>query len=795
MIRNYLKIAYRNLWKNKVYSAINVFGLAMGMAVAIIIGLWVYDELSYDSYFPEKDKMAVVYQSQTFSGTTNTNPAIPRPLEFELRNHYNSYFKYISMCSWTNARSLRAGETTVNKTGNYIQPEGVEMLGLKILEGNKDGLDETHSIMLSSSVAKALFGGENPLGKVVTINNISDVKVTAVYEDIPFNNHFNDAGYLLPWDLFVAERQWVQESRDSWGNNSFMLFVQLADNQDMKTVSDKIAKVKYNASEDVQPFNPVLRLMPIQDIYLRSKFDNGVQVGGRIDYVWLFGAIGIFVLILACINFMNLSTARSEKRAKEVGIRKSVGSVKSQLVSQFLNESFLVVFLAFIIAIVLVLLFIEPYNVLVEKQMVFPWKSPYFWGISFIFILFTTLVSGSYPALYLSRFQPVKVLKGTFKAGKAASLPRKVLVVAQFSISVALIIGTLLVMHQINYTKNRPIGYDTKGIIQVPVMSAEYLGKFELIRNELLKTGNVTEASGSSSPSTEIWNNRSGFSWDGKPENFQEDFAWTEVTPEYIKSMGMEMASGRDFSREMATDSNAVLVNESFTKYVGIPNPIGLQLRAGEDEPLTVIGVVKDAITESPFDPVKQAVYAFNREGNFSYYNLRLNPEKSAHDNLAGIEAVFRQHFPNSLFEYQFIDEEYGKKFSLEERIGKGAAVFTLLAILISCLGLFGLASFVVEQRTKEIGIRKVMGASVSSLWAMLSQEFVLLVVISLFIAIPMAAYFMNGWLSQYSYRANMDWWIFALAAAGALSLTLATVSFQAIKAALMNPVESLRSE
>ncbi len=800
MLRNYLKIAWRNLIKSPTYSLINVLGLAAGMAVTIIIGLWVYDELTYDEYFENNEKIAQIYQSQTFNGNVGTGPAIPRPLEFELKNKYKDYFRYIVMCTWTNSRYLRAGDVTINKTGNYIQPEGPEMLNLKISKGELNGLKDTRSIMLSESAAQALFGEGDPLGQIVKVNNVSDVKVTAIYEDIPFNNHFNDSDYFLPWDLALQEQQWMKDSQDQWGNNSFQLFVQVADNQAVSEVSDKIARAKYDAAgEDFHQYNPTLQLIPLKDVYLRSKFENGVQVGGRIEYVWLFGTIGLFVLILACINFMNLSTARSEKRAKEVGIRKSVGSFKSQLVNQFLSESFLVVLLSYVMAIVFVLVFLQPFNDLVDKEMSFPWLSLSFWVVSVVFILITSLLSGSYPALYLSSFQPVKVLKGTFKAGKMASLPRKVLVVAQFTISVALIIGTMLVMHQINYTKSRPVGYDKEGMIQIPVMSSEFEGKYDFMRTQFLSSGAVEEMSGSSSPTTNIWSNRSGFLWDGKPEGFQEDLAWTSVTTEYAKSLGLKVIMGRDFSREMASDSNAMLVNKTFCKYIGVENPVGMFLRDDNEEdpgpPLQIIGVVDDMIAQSPFEPVKQGVYVFDRYDNISFYNLRLNPEKSASDNLAVIERVFKEQFPALPFEYKFIDEEYGEKFSAEERIGNGAMVFTILAIFISCLGLFGLASFVAEQRTKEIGIRKVLGASVPTLWALLSKEFVLLVGISLLIAVPLAAWFMSGWLDKYTYRANMAWWIFVAAGLGAIFITLVTVSFQAIRAATMDPVKSLRSE
>lgn len=800
MLKNYIKIAWRNLVNHPTYSLINVLGLALGMAVTILIGLWVNGELTFDDYFKKKEQIGQFWQSQTFNGSVGTGTAIPRPLEFELKNNYNQYFKHIVMSTWTQSRYLKTGDITVNKTGNYMQSKGPEMFDVEVIVGQKDGLQDLNSIMLSKSTAKALFGEKDALGEIVKVNNRSDMKVTAVYEDFPFNTSFYDTHYIMPWDQYVAENEWVKNSVDSWGNNSFQLFVQVADNQTVAGVSEIIKDVKYKAAgEDFQQYKPTLLLMPMKDWYLRSLFKNGVQDGGRIQLVWLFGIIGVFVLFLACINFMNLSTARSEKRAKEVGIRKSIGSLRTQLIKQFLSESFMVVILAFVIALALVLSFLPSFNELADKKIEFPWLSGSFWFSCLTFILFTAIISGSYPALYLSSFLPVKVLKGTFKAGKSAALPRKVMVVMQFTVSIALIIGTSLVMRQINHTKNRPIGYDKEGMVQVPVMSSEFVGKADFMRTQFLASGAVDEMSTSSSPTTNIYSNRSGFLWEGKPEGFQEDFAWTEVSPEYAKSLGMKVIAGRDLSREMSTDSNAILVNKTFVEYIGKTDVIGLQIRNDDEEstdpPLVIVGVVDDIITQSPYEPVKQAIYAFDQYDNANFYNLRLNPNKSAKENLEVIEGVFKEHFPSLPFEYQFIDDVYAEKFAMEERIGSLASVFTVLAILISCLGLFGLASFVAEQRTKEIGVRKVLGASVTNLWAMLSKDFVWLVSIAMIIAVPLAWWGMDAFLSRYTYRTNMAWWIFALAGFGAIAITLLTVSFQAIKAAIMDPVKSLRSE
>lgn len=799
MFRNYFKVAWRNLLKNKVYSFINIFGLAIGMAVTIMITLWVIDELSFNKFFDNHDQIAQVYQSQTHNGKVGTGKSTPRPLEFLLRQEYGDNFKHLTMSSWNNTMYLQYGDNTISKSGNFMQEEALDIFTPKIIKGEANGLKEKNSIMLSQSAAKAVFGSEEPIGKVIKINNQYDMVVTSIYEDLPTNTDLDLLEFIMPWKHYITTQPWIVNAADSWGNNSFQMFVQIADNTTMDGVTSKILDSKKLADPNNAEFNPQIFLLPMKVWHLRSNFENGVQSGGRIENVWLFAIIGAFVLFLACINFMNLSTARSEKRAMEVGIRKAIGSNRKQLIHQFLSESLLVVLFAFIVAIIIVLLSLNGFNNLASKQIDFPWSNLNFWSLSIIFILFTALVSGSYPALYLSSFRPIKVLKGTFRAGRFAALPRKVLVVIQFTVSIALIIGTLIVMSQIEYSKNRPVGYDKGGLVQIPVMSQEFNGKQDFMRNQFIASGGAIEMSTSSSPTTAIWSNRGGYTWDGKPEDFQEDFAWTEVSAEYAKSLGMKIVEGRDFSREFATDSNAVLVNRTAVEYMGMTDPVGKFIRDDDEEdpdpPMQIIGVVEDVITQSPYEPVKQGLYVFDRRGNGNYYNLRLNPNKSVSDNLNIIETTFKTHFPNLPFRYEFIDEQYAQKFAAEERVASLARVFTILAILISCLGLFGLASFVAEQRTKEIGVRKVLGATVSNLWMLLSRDFVKLVIIALLIATPIAFYMMSQWIQKFAYRTDISWWIFLAAGSGALIITLITVSFQSIKAALSNPTKSLRTE
>lgn len=798
MIRNYLKIAIRNLLRNISYSIINIGGLAVGMSVAMFIGLWVYDELNYNYYHEHHSRVAQVMQQQTLNNYTNTQTAIPIPLGAELQKSYGSDFKYIVMSSWTGDHILGYDEHSISSTGNYMDVDAARLMNLKMIKGSHDGLHEPASILLSQSAAKAIFGDQDAINKMMKIDNSIDVKVTGIYEDIPFNSDWNETMFIAPWQLYINTESWVKNAEHEWDNNSFQLFVQIADHADMKTVSDRIVKAKYNrVPESEKIFNAAILLHGMDDWHLRSNWTNGVQGGGLIEYVWLFGCVGIFVLLLACINFMNLSTARSEQRAKEVGIRKSIGSVRKQLIIQFMSESILVVVFAFCLTIIFVSVGLPWFNDLAGKKMSLPLDNATFWLVSVAFILLTGFLSGSYPALYLSSFQPVKVLKGTFKAGRYASLPRKVLVVVQFTVSVTLIIGTLVVYRQVQFTKNRPIGYDRGGIIMIQKKSPDFYGKFEVLRNELKNAGVVEEFAESSSPLTGVWSNSGGFDWEGKDPGLQTDFATIRVTHEYGRTIGWQVTEGRDFSRDFSMDSTSVVLNEAAVKFMGIDDPVGKTIRWGSGPgagEFKIIGVVKDMLMESPFENVKQTIY-LNNERYTNWFILRLNPEKSLRESLAGVELVFKKHIPLVPFDYKFVDVEHAGKFAAVERIGTLSGIFAGLAVFISCLGLLGLASFVAEQRTKEIGIRKVLGASVVGLWKMLSKDFVILVFISCLIAIPVSYYFTVDWINNYEYRADIAWWIFGAASIGAMVITLLMVSFQAIRVALANPVKSLRAE
>lgn len=795
MYRNFFNIALRNLFKNKVSSFINIAGLAVGMAVAMLIGLWIWDEWTFDTHHKNYDRIVQVMQHQTFNGEKGTESSIPFPLTAEIKNKYGDDFKYLAMASWPGDQILTYGDKIITREGNYMDKDITKILSLEMQQGSQDGLKELHSILLAESTAKALFDDADPMGKLVKVGN-ENLRVTGVYADLPFNTSFHNLTFIAPWELYVSTQDWIKAARDEnqWDNNSFQLFAQIADQADVEKLSAKIKNVKLDkVSAEEKKYQAEIFLHPMKDWHLNSNWVEGVQTGGFMQYVWLFGIIGAFVLLLACINFMNLSTARSEKRAKEVGIRKTIGSVRGQLILQFFSESFLVVILAFATAVVFILLVLPWFNEVADKKMSFPWGEPVFWLSSLGFMLFTGLVAGSYPAFYLSSFQPIKVLKGTFKAGRLAAIPRKALVVLQFTISITFIIGTIIVYQQIQHTKNRPLGYDNQGVIMIQMTSADFHGKYDLLRNELKSQGTIVEMSESSSPLTAIWSNQGGFEWEGKDPNLDAEFAVVRVTHDYGKTVGWKFADGRDFSRAFSTDSAALVINEAAVKFMNLDQPIGKKV-IWHDQPVTIIGVIKDMVMESPYDPVKQTVYHINYE-NVNWINLKLNPAKSTSESLASVKATFKEFIPSVPFDYQFADDSFGEKFEAEERVGTLAAAFAGLAVFISCLGLFGLASFAAEQRTKEIGIRKVLGASVNNLWGLLSRDFVVLVLISCVLAVPIAYYYLHGWLQQYQYRTEISWWVFGFAALGAVVITLLTVSFQAIRAATIDPVKSLKSE
>ena len=795
MFKNYFKIAWRNLIKNKVYAGINILGLAAGMAVAILIGLWIWDEITYDRYHSNHEQLAqVMTTSINNDSKKETSLGVCMPIGNELKSKFGSDFKNLSMASWNFEHTLAVDDKKIGTHGMWVESNFPSMFSFRMLNGNINALFDPSAILINASLAKTLFGDTDPINKIVKLDNKDNYTIAGVFEDFPRNTTLYDAKLFLPWKKYMT-MPWLKDNPTNWNDRSFQAFVQVADNINMGKETQKIKNVVMVHRNAVTDGKEEAVLFPMDKWHLYSDFKDGKAAGGRIQFIWLFSIIGVFVLLLACINFMNLSTARSEKKAKEVGIRKTVGSVRGQLIKQFLSESALTAFVAFILAIILAFLLMPLFNKLADKNIQFPWNYVFFWLIALAFAFITGLIAGSYPALYLSGFKPIKVLKGTFRVGRFASLPRKVLVVIQFTFSVALIIGTLIVFKQIQYSKDRPVNYRNEGLVTMMMGPAPGLfGHYDAIRSELLETGVIDNMAESSSPTTYVSQHGSAVNWQGKDPNSLPSFGTIAVTESFGKTIGWQIKEGRDFSKDFATDSSAMILNESAVKLIGMKNDIVGQTIQFNNKNYHVVGVVKDMIMESPYKPVTPTV--FLDDLNDSYImTIAIKHGAPVTSAINKIQTDLKEYNSGAPIDYTFNDEDYARKFVEEERIGDLATFFTILAIFISCLGLFGLASFVAEQRKKEIGVRKVLGASTYNLWQMLSKEFALLVIISCFIAIPLAWYYLNNWLQQYDYRTSISFWIFIASGAGALGITLITVSFQAIKAAIANPVKSLRTE
>ncbi|HEY4327652.1 MAG TPA: ABC transporter permease [Mucilaginibacter sp.] len=793
MIKNYLKTAWRNLIKNKVHSFINIVGLAAGMAVAMLIGLWIWDELSFDKFAQNYNHIAQVKQNVTNNGEVQTWEQVPYPLAAELRRSYGSDFKYVVLAVGTGKHMVALDNKKLNIRGAYMEAPAPDLFGLNMLKGSSNALKDPTSILISASTAQAYFGDANPIDKTLKIDNQAVAKVSGVYQDLPQNSTFANLGFIAPWEMFYNVND-IKSMREPWRPNFCTLYVQMAENADMASVSLKIRDAKlHKVSAVLAKKKPALFLQPMSKWHLYGEFKDGKNTGGRIQYVWMFGIIGVFVLLLACINFMNLSTARSEKRAREVGIRKAIGSLRGQLIYQFFSESLLCVAVAFLLSLLFVELSLPFFNGVADKTMGILWSNPLFWVLTIGFSLLTGIIAGSYPAFYLSSFQPVKVLKGSFRVGSRAAIPRKILVVVQFTVSVTLIIGTVVVFRQIQFAKNRPVGYTRDGLVSIPIITQAVHKNYEAVKDELFKTGAVTAMAEGDVAPTQSAGSTSAIEWKDKDPNLSVDFQQAAVSPEYGKTVGWQFKGGRDFSREFLTDSSAVVLNEAAVKFMGLKNPVGDNIRYYGNA-FKIIGVIQDIIVDSPYGQVRPSVFFLNK-GTGNAVLLRINPKLSANLALEKIEPVFKRFNPEQPFEYQFIDQEYAKKFGDEQRIGKLAAFFASLAILISCLGLFGMASFMAEQRIKEIGVRKVLGASVFNLWRLLSTDFLGLVVISLLIASPIAWFLMHNWLQHFDYRSTISGWIFVLTGLCAILITLITVSFQSIKAALANPIKSLKTE
>lgn len=806
MTRNYAKIAFRGLARNKAYAFINIAGLAIGMAVALLIAMWVWDEWNFNKNIENSDRIARVMWNSTQNGKVITSPNMPFPLAAELRNSHGQDLEKVAVSWSSDDYDILSGESKFRRKGRFMEPEGAYILSPKMVKGSREALRNPASVIISESAAASMFGNDNALGKLILIDNELRAEVAGVYEDFPSNSEYKNLDFIAPWKLFVSakRRQWIGEAKDNWGIKTFEILVKVAPKTTINSVSGRIAGLMLNRVKDNKleaSLKPSLLLHPMERWHLFGDWENGINTGGQITYVTIFSVVGLAILLLACINFMNLSTARSEKRAREVGVRKAVGSMRSQLVFQFLFESFITISIALLVSFVLVEVALPYFNAVADKNLQFVRGSglltqPVVWLLIIAFCGVVSVISGSYPAFYLSSFKPAKILKsGNVHFGNITSLPRKILVILQFTVSVSLIIGTIVVFRQIQFGQNRSVGYERNGLINVQMPRGS--GPVEALKNDLLQSGYVTDVAQSSGPMTDVLSNASGFFWAGKPAGLQENFAVIAASHSYGNTVGWHVKEGRDFSKDAPADSMAVILNESAVKYMGLKDPVGKTIRWKDatfnDDLYHIVGVIDDMVMQSPFEQVKQTIYFMTYAPNFLF--LKIKPGAETATAMEKIQSVFKKHLPDAIFDFKFADQEYGLKFAVEQRVAKLVTFFAVLAILISCLGLFGLAAFTAERRTKEIGIRKVLGATIMNIWVMISKEFVYLIAASLLVATPVTYYLLSNWLAKYQYHTTLSWWIFTVSGLLALGLTVLTVSYQAIKAATLNPVKSLKSD
>ncbi len=784
MIKNYIKTAWRGLLKNKGYSAINIIGLAIGMASVLLIALWVQNQFRYDNFYSDKNDIYKVwnrYKDEEVRIQDITSGAVANAL----RETYPEV-EYAARMYWSSNSLLTYGEKSLKTQGNEVDPDFLQIFDFPIVSGNtKQALAGHKNIVLTAQLAKNLFGDEDPLEKTVILDNEEPYKVTAVLQNLPSYTDF-DFSYLIP----LEDKTYGTD----WNTNTYYTFIRLRSGTDIASFNQKIEPVVRNNASDLK-FNSVF-LYPMSSMHLYSRFENGIPVGGKIEQVRLIAGIGLLILCIACINFINLSTARSQKRAKEVGVRKVVGARKSNLIGQFLTESVLLSSIAGIIAIGLAFIALPLFNKILDKPLSFDMANPLIWMAILVFVLCTGLLAGIYPAFVLSTFQPVKTLKGILKKSRYNLSLREVLVIFQFSIAVVLIIATLIVRLQINYASERNAGYNASQLIEIPV-EGDMNKNYEAIKAELLNSGTVkgvTRTGWSITKNASVSNGN--FSWEGAtPEQTQNtSFALGRAESDFVKTVGLTLVDGRDLDyARLPADSASVLLNEAAIKTMGLENPVGKYFKRGDDT-YTIVGVFKDYINDSPYEDIAPMAIFPSKNWMLNMV-VRTNEHHAMQQNLQTMETIIKKFNPAYPFNYSFVDEEYAKKFHDQQQTVSLSFIFSMLAIAISCLGLFGLASYIAETRIKEIGIRKVLGASVWEISSMLSKDFIKLVFLAIVLASPVAWWAMHNWLEDFSYRIAISWWVFIWAGAAAIAIALFTVSTQAIKAARANPVDSLRDE
>ena len=788
MLINFFKITFRNLWKNRGYSFLNIFGLAIGIACAGLIFLWVEDELSYDQLLPKKDRLYFIEDNQTYEGKVRTFSSTPVPLAPAISREIPGI---AAACRMQDDQSLFSVEDkAIYERGVYADSTVFSLFNVPFVEGRaQDALKDPTNIVITEKVARQFFGTGKALGKVFRINNKNEYQVSGVIRDFPDNSTVRPDWIVSFQTFYTLHRQ--DYSMDSWGSNSTSTYVELMPAVSPAAINRSLYDFvqKKAAGAAAKCF-----LFSANDWHLRNHFEDGKQVGGQIEYVRLFVVIAWIVLLIACINFMNLATARSERRAREVGVRKVLGAERKGLIAQFIGEAILLSVIAVVAGVMLIALAMPAFSLLIGKTLSLGLNQPLHLGALTFIALICGLVAGSYPALYLSSFNPIFVFKGIRMKGSGAAIIRKGLVVAQFTISIVLIISTLIIYRQVEHIRNRDFGYDRYNLVTTTVRG-DMAKHFMQIRQDLLNTGAIENAALNSYNILNGGNNGSGATWAGKDASQDPLISYRNVTPGFLATAGMQMKEGRDFRPDNPdADSMHVLVTETLAHMLGKGSAIGKKIWWDKNPPYTVVGVVKDFVFGDMYSKPEPVIFFSSTDGAYLLYaKIRqgVRPEAA----VKKMEAVIRKDNPGYPFEYSFVNDDFNGLFRSEVLVGQLSRLFAGLAILISCLGLFGLSAYTAERRIREIGIRKVLGASIPNLAGLLSREFLQLVILSALVAFPLAWMMMSRWLAQYAYRVGMEWWIFALAGIAAVLIAVVTVSWQSIRAALMNPVKSLRSE
>ncbi|RAJ80351.1 FtsX-like permease family protein [Chitinophaga dinghuensis] len=790
MIKNYLKTAWRTLIRDKAFAVINITGLAIGMAGALLIAIWLQNMLTMDRFHEKIDQLYVMSDRDSFGGKLQAWPYTPKILASVLKSEYPGV-EGVSRYDDENDFLVKSGDKQVMGKTAFVDPDFFQMFSFPFVSGNAAAtFNNVSSVIITEKFAHALFGKEDPIGKVFTLDKEFPVTVTAVLKDLPENTQMKFE-CLLSWDFAAKNLHYVDSN---WTNNSVQTYMLLNKNADLTAFNKKVKDIIIShGNPNSRPTTEVFA-HPYKNYYLYNGSKDGEYTTGRIEQVRLFTIIGIFILLIACINFMNLSTARSEKRAREIGVRKVMGASKLSLIWQFITESLIISFFAFLVAAVIVVCCLPALNNLIERNLSIRILHTNTWLFALAFVVIAGLLAGSYPAFILSSFRPVASLKGTYKINQLRIQPRSVLVILQFSFAIMLIISTIIVTRQINHTQSRERGYDQSGLAYTNIVG-DLQKNYPLLRDELLRSGAVTAVSKNMSPITSRSSDGWGLSWTGSTaDDNKTDFLRFSSDADFINTMKMTLTMGRDIDvYKYPTDSAAMLLTETAVKAMHLRNPLEATVHDnGQD--WHVVGVIRDFIIESPFDKITPMII----QGPNSWFNTihyRLNPAHNKATNMAAISSIFKKFNPDFPYDYQFVDDMYSMKFKDLQVLKTLSSLFAGLAIGISCIGLLGMVSYMAKARRKEIAIRKVLGATLMNLSFILSKSFLKLVTIAIAIASPIAWYYTSNWLNGYHYHIAFPWWVFGAAGAVAILITLVTISIQTISAALANPVKSLHAE